>query len=684
MTLSIKRKIHKTRKRNRYRGGGIFWDSPAEKATKAAKAAEVAEARAKMDANMSEVDRLKDLHDKENRVKQLEQGNANLNAWEMAPRNKHGLPESTVGQQDDIVKARQTELSEAKLEVDKASLTCSDKKRKIKESLTINKIEAFLPDESNDVSKSRGDKLVSSAKRAEKVDAAIEAIGILGFVTGASVVIGPICSLTKTLSLGFSKYHKYREIAYLSSESLSFVANISKDLVGMNAFYSADIVKQKGIVIDTTIYNVLQKSLYKFLYFLIDSIDFTMTDLGPEQYTFWHSLLSKIDFDEKNYGQPIVANVYRYSCVECIPKELRKALLKESKEPRGNPKPLVNFKNVGSETEVKQGDSSTTFTSMVPRGLYDNMATRAAGDMYRGVMNKDYTYKKQLYGFCSEELVNLCKNDNDTVVRLIEYNMYKLIDTTYKNKETLFAELFANYCLDLNISKNSFYAYFFDGTDGDDVSIQLKSELETKREEIDYEKLIRRTALICYTFLVELRRIIIELDYKEFPKIVVKPQANSRYSQVIGIGSSIRNSGKSLYNNTMYLGSSYIGNPVTTYNQLLRDFIMMNGYFTSATSRYTQDFNKLKANEREAVLLEIEQQLKPVAGAFDVLIDEANKEEKAVVAATDDPQLDTQQASEPIVDAIQDGGKILHRRSKKYKRSKKLKSKRNKVKQNRN
>ena len=132
MTLSIKRKIHKTRKRNRY-GGGIFWDSPEEKAKKAAKAAKVAEERATLDAGTSEVDRLKDLEDKENRAKQLEQDDVHLSVWEAAERNKHGLPESTVGQQDDTIKARQTELSEANLEVDKASLTCSDKKRKIKE-----------------------------------------------------------------------------------------------------------------------------------------------------------------------------------------------------------------------------------------------------------------------------------------------------------------------------------------------------------------------------------------------------------------------------------------------------------------------------------------------------------------------------------------------------------------------
>ena len=104
---------------------------------------------------------------------------------------------------------------------------------------------------------------------------------------------------------------------------------------------SPTIKVKTNIRMDTTLYDILNKNLFTFLYFLIDSIDFTLTKLGAYQYLFWHTFLVKLDFNKANFDKPIPMSVYRYSCEECIPITLRKKLQELSKQPFKN-----SFKNL--------------------------------------------------------------------------------------------------------------------------------------------------------------------------------------------------------------------------------------------------------------------------------------------------------------------------------------------------
>ena len=704
MTLSIKRKIHKTKKRNRNSAGGVRllgynfgYPSNGDKAAADKAAADQAAALEKAAADQAAA---------------LEKAAA-IEPSEATTSDQTSASNPSPEDEPDKVSTPQHS-------------NCETKKNTIMTRLKANKIEYFLPDESNDVSKSRAQQFVDIAKKTERTDAAIQVVNNFGVIPGAGIAVGAVCSLSKTATLGLSKYAKYNEIAYLSSECLSFVANISKDLVEMNAFYASDIARQANLAIDVDIYGSLQKSLYKFLYFLIDSIDFTMTGLGQQQYSFWYKLLLKIDFNEANYNKAIQANEYRYSCGECIPSDLREALIDESKKLNGNPKPLVNFNKVGV-LEVNQDTPEQSFIDnnlpqylvKVGRIAYDNPMTRFAGNtgrsaynsiptksltsslgsvgsyaantgrvlvnetanLGRGALNMEKKYIKHDYGFCSNALVNLCKNENDTVVRLIEYNMYKLIDTTYNERVNIFSKLFKDIPY---ISKEDFFDYLFNPHDEDKILyVDQINKLEEKLEktpdanslttqEGQKEEVRRREALICFKFLVELRRIIKDLDYKRLPS---PTKVKSGY-----------------ISSTLYVGArSFVGNPVTTYNQLMRDFMMMNGYFTSATSRYSLDINKLEVDEvkKKELFLQIKKDTAQITTALDTVTTAVASEAQtldALIAAqtTDDPANSTNGEVQRSVDVQAVGGKKLHRRSKKYRRSKKLKNKRNKMKQNRN
>ena len=262
---------------------------------------------------------------------------------------------------------------------------CTKTQEKIATQLQQNKIKAISSSESKSARAFTGNAYDRVNRRAEAVNAALSVLYITGFLAPG---VPQIVCIGRAMVLGVTKYQKNKELSYLSSECLSFVANISRDLAQMYAFYSLTPVINKGVKIDEALYEVLVKNLFKFLYFLIDSIDFTNTALGPHQYLFWQTFLARIDFSTLNYSKTIEANTYRYSCAECIPNELRKKLRETSKGLRGS----------------------------IPYKELVNLETNSS--RYRKEQSK-------LYGFCSDSIVDLCRNQNDIIMRLIEVNIYK-------------------------------------------------------------------------------------------------------------------------------------------------------------------------------------------------------------------------------------------------------------------
>ena len=158
---------------------------------------------------------------------------------------------------------------------------CDLKAQKVSNNLKQSNIKSFETGEAKKAFKFTMNEYYEKAKVTEQIEAAGR---LVSAVLYTAPFVPQIVSVAKVALLGFSKLQKHKELSYLSSECLSYVANISRDVAEMNSFYLLDIVTQKGISMDEALYEILQKNLFKFLYFLIDSIDFTNTELGPQQY----------------------------------------------------------------------------------------------------------------------------------------------------------------------------------------------------------------------------------------------------------------------------------------------------------------------------------------------------------------------------------------------------------------
>ena len=401
-----------------------------------------------------------------------------------------------------------------------------------------------------------------------KVTEQMEAAGrLLSAVLYTAPFVPQIVSVARVAVLGFSKLQKHKELSYLSSECLSYVANISRDVAEMNSFYLLPIVEKKRITMNEELYGVLQKNLFKFLYFLIDSIDFTNTELGPQQYLFWYNFLKKVDLNERNYNLPVPKNKYRYSCSECIPPELRKKLIE------------LSYKNTGYENIVN---------------------LEHVGGMEKKMFRTEK--ERPLYGFCSESITNQCKNYNDTIMRLIEFNLYKLIRSAYKNRNIIFPPITDPA---IKITREAFFMYIFYNK-----ILQGYTEIEFKKLKEQFTSTKNEANIGC-NFLMELKRIIDELNYRDYPK----EKTNS----------SIIASGKYLLSGLGSIASSYSGSPITKYNKLLREYIMMTGNFGTMTSRYVLDYNKFNDIEKQIINEEIKKKLEPVKQALDTIQTDAVK-----------------------------------------------------------
>jgi hypothetical protein len=207
---------------------------------------------------------------------------------------------------------------------------------------------------------------------------------------------------------------------------------------------------------DSSLHEILVKSLFTFTYFLIDNIDFTSKISGLDQYQFWFGFLSRIDFsnaEEKDY-------IYKYSCRECIPDKLREKLKELSVS--GKPyKKIIDFDDVFDNTAA-----NTKYETSKKKSLL-NIPIDRARQIFSGINDrigsKSIETKKtdqkgnKLFGFCSDEIVEQCTNYNDIIMRLIEFNIYKLFKTTYENQNLLSIN-FEN----RSVSAEEFYDYIFE------------------------------------------------------------------------------------------------------------------------------------------------------------------------------------------------------------------------------
>jgi hypothetical protein len=623
----------------------------------------------------------------------------------------------------------------------------TDTAKIVKEKLQARNIKSFTALESANALNFNAAEYDKAASLLEKSNALLELVAPM-LPPGTSQII----SVSKALVLGIQKYNKQQELAYLSSECLSFVANISRDLAEMSAFYNNLIVKQKKIIIDEALYEILVKNLFKFLYFLIDNIDFTNTTSGFYQYLFWYSFLSKIDFKKKtdtttnnvvspsnddildgkdNVSSATVAVLasainenetisstqatinetissspdifsFSYSCDECMPEELRKKLQYVSL--RDKPyKGLIDLKGVGSSNKKKvppkpnieeqqqnlsdkvggglslmasganmisraANSGANTVSSAANSGA--NMVSKAANsganivssvyssanDNYMRAMGRP---DKDLYGFCGDDIVALCKNYNDIIMRLIEYNMYKLIVATYNNINSL-PLIFKD------VTKDEFTNYIFRNIDISPIDNSTIMNYETLKAAVtDYSDATPNTkATMCFDFLIQLKRIIEELGCET---IVPKAKPNTMAYGYVSKG----------VNTLSSFTSAYMGDPLVKYNTFLREYIIMTGNFATMISRYSLDHNRLSTQEKGEVVTAINNKIASVETGLKGLEAEVKNITTKVVAAAAaaDAEGDGAEGEQGAAGADgadvatlpqSIGGKLIHNRLKKH------------------
>ena len=524
-----------------------------------------------------------------------------------------------------------------------------------------------------------------------------------------------IIGIAENVGVAASKYNQHLELLYLSAQCLIYISNISRDLAEIHSFYNNAHVIDKNITIDQSLYEILVKSLFTFTYFLIDNIDFTSKISGIDQYKFWYAFLSRIDFSNTEATRK--GCIYKYSCQECIPKELRAKLRELSIS--GKPyKRIIDFDDVFDTTVPKKKSGFMSFASGTANiaAKLGTSITNASASMISKSTDKsviDSNIKlpdKGLFGFCSEDIVTQCKNYNDIIMRLIEFNIYKLFKTTYKNQNFLPIKFEDK---GSGINSDDFYKYIFeniklriyentdsykhtkknDETEGNNDETEGKKHKTYKTEDYDRPKyddddkvkellkpwLVKTTysseeeleELMCFEFLFELKRIINELDaanmlttYKA--KFKPKPNSNTIFSKRLD---SLSKGSKM----AISIGSAYFGNPETKYKTFLREYVIMTGNFATILSRYSLDHNKLTPKDKEVVLSEVNQVINKfnrqlttatssIANAATTALD-AGKNLEEILAAnrTGEPE----GAAGPEGAAVS-GGKLIHNRLKKH------------------
>ena len=398
------------------------------------------------------------------------------------------------------------------------------------------------------------------------------AVRLLHFAGCAIPLVSSVAEVGLVLLTGLSNINQSKALTYLASKCLDYVAHISKNNTKMLAFYQIDIVIEKGIKKDEKLYGELQKNLYTFLYFLIDSISFTITtDVGPQHYLYWYTFILKVDFSKvSEYDKPIPTDKYRYSCIECIPSDTLRNKMRTKLD-----KKLVTLDIPSKKTKNNTDD---------------------------------------LLGFCSADVLNICKNYNDNIMRLIELNMYILIESAHKYYSRIDILRYS----EKNESDKFFRAVFSsekitEDKKSDFIRAFTKPPSGSKNKSGGAIRDFSPGLILTFNFLIELNRIIVELEYP------INTDRNFGMSRAV-------DSGK------FYIGpaTNYFSDSKIQYEGLLREYTLMTGNFLMLTSNFALDNNKLGVVDRERVLMKITKTLEPLATAMRVVDNGLTKVAKQV------------------------------------------------------
>jgi len=532
----------------------------------------------------------------------------------------------------------------------------------------------------------------TNASMIEKSESMIKLIKNISFAMETIKSVLPpgttgIIGIAENVGVAASKYNQHLELLYLSAQCLIYISNISRDLAEIHSFYNNAHVINKNITIDQSLYEILVKSLFTFTYFLIDNIDFTSKISGIDQYKFWYAFLSRIDFSNTEATRK--GCIYKYSCKECIPDELRAKLQELSIS--GKPyKRIIDFDDVFDTTVPKKKSGFMSFVSgtanraaKLGTSITNAPASRIGKSTDKSVIDSNIKLPdKGLFGFCSECIVTQCKNYNDIIMRLIEFNIYKLFKTTYKNQNFLPIKFEGK---GSGINSDDFYKYIFENIklrifdikdsskiiDDDD---KVKELLKQWLEKTTYSSEEELEELMCFEFLFELKRIIKELDaanmlatYKA--KFKLKPNSNTIFSK--GFDSLSKGSKMAIS-----IGNAYFGNPETKYNIFLREYVIMTGNFATILSRYSLDHNKLTPKDKEVVLSEVNQVINnineqltaatsSIENAATTALD-AGKNLEEILATNRTEVPGEQGVPEGAAGVPPIGGKLIHNRLKKH------------------
>lgn len=168
----------------------------------------------------------------------------------------------------------------------------------------------------------------SAFRAIETIDsfAAALAVGTATTLVGAPIAlpIACVCILSRCMTFIGGKYMKNRELSYICSACFGYIFNIMNNVKSMLEFY--DVLEEDmknptiGISKNPITWNVVQENLYKFLFYLIEQVDFSLENLGEKQYPFFNALFMRMDFSRDGKStSPMV--IFKYSTPDCAPVE---------------------------------------------------------------------------------------------------------------------------------------------------------------------------------------------------------------------------------------------------------------------------------------------------------------------------------------------------------------------------
>lgn len=402
----------------------------------------------------------------------------------------------------------------------------------------------------------------------ESLDGVFLSLGVTGIALAPAVApLAAIGIVAKGFQLVASKSVKSNELSYISSACLTFVTNITRDVREMTMFYDTQLANDKQIKIDPALVGVLQANLYKFLYFLIDNIDFTLQNLGAMQYVFWAGFLSKIDFntyetDDQNRDYD---GKYRYSHKKCIPDKLRLNLRKKK----------VVILSKGAEGFTKCFDETN------------------------------------------------CNSYNDILMRLLEYNVHILMKTFY-NGNSDFKLLQAKVT---GLSKDEVFKLdnselstkLDDVVVGTDLKLKGIALVVIQLNRLAKELWVNQTDLDAYlknstytgyasSSISGLRQKLPSFTFRSNNKVATSSgEVNVNVDDDDENAALLQNGGASLFGIITLFGS-----PNQKYREMLREYTIMTGNFSMLISRYNLDYHKameIDANNLKSQLVEMNKKL---------------------------------------------------------------------------